>query len=851
MSTPYYQSAYQDSTPGLNNAPYSDDPMSNEGFKYAGGGAAFGGAQVAAPKPWYKKKKFLVSYVDLALMAGAGAVDVAALIPFFILIFNPPMILDSDPIGIPAVIAAIIIACVVGGVVGSRNDDDNSNSNANNAAQPSPSDAAQSKLSSGRFSTDTNDAGVPIYGNNGTNSKLFQAPTFLSDQDDELNLPTCDESPPSFDGDGIQVTTDRPRIGGVAGRWECLKDMIDADAYMSYWNQSIFDEAQHFLDTPAPAWIPDGGLTGSGVLDQARECQMAVKSLSYAYRMTKDDKYKDGVWDRLQVIGGVKETPAGTDEDSKTYGSGTEGETNNWNPKHFLDTAEFMNSFAIGYDWLYDSWSQDEKDWIRDTLVTYGLNHSQAENNYWWRSESGNWNCVCNGGMINSALSIWEDDTSGLAEQILNEALENAKSNCVYGAREDGTWTETSDYWYFGTTGWSLATSSLIASTGNEQGMLTTNPNFYKTADFHMYNFGNQAKFDYGDTGPNKYTATANALVLLGRETKTPEYMLYQRDRADATDAFNMLWYDPHVAGAWWNNMPLDRYFDDSHTQWASFRSSWTDNKGLFAAIKAGNTSGHQTHGDLDVGDFVIDALGQRWAGELGAANYLGENYFNSEAQDAERWQWYRKGTEGQNVLLYNNTNSNAGVASDAAFGTSNTTQGATMDIDIDDDSTGFYTSDITSSYYGNSVKRGLRLLNKRRQILLQDDIDTDAQMQWRIQTNATISLNGQSADLELNGEKMTVRITNPSYTDLEFGQEKAEPDSSDELPENGEGENAAIPNVDSHGNETNVLTIDIPAGSYSLQISFEPQWDGMSSDDFQTPKNVAIDDWSLRSHDA
>lgn len=99
MSTPYYQSAYQDSTPGLNNAPYSDDPMSNEGFKYAGGGAAFGGAQVAAPKPWYKKKKFLVSYVDLALMAGAGAVDVAALISFFILIFNPPMILDSDPVG--------------------------------------------------------------------------------------------------------------------------------------------------------------------------------------------------------------------------------------------------------------------------------------------------------------------------------------------------------------------------------------------------------------------------------------------------------------------------------------------------------------------------------------------------------------------------------------------------------------------------------------------------------------------------------------------------------------------------------------------------------------------------------
>lgn len=573
---------------------------------------------------------------------------------------------------------------------------------------------------------------------------------------------------------------------------------------MKTWNQTIFDQAEHFLSTPAPAWIPDGGLGGSGVLDQARECQQAVKAFAYAYRLTNESKYKDGVWDRLQVIGGVKPTEAGTDDDSKTYGSNTEGENGNWNPGHFLDTAEFMNSFAIGYDWLYDSWSQDDKDWIRETLIKYGLEKSKAENDYWWRSEQGNWNCVCNGGMINAALAIWHDDNSGIADQILNEALSNAKQNCVNGAREDGTWTETPDYWYFGTTGWSLATSSLLAATGNEQGMLTSNPNFYKTADFHMYNYGNTFKFNYGDNGPNKYTATANALILLGREMQKPEYMLYQRDRDDAADVFNMLWYNPRVAGAWWNEIPLDRYFDDAATQWASFRSSWTDNKGLFAAIKAGNTVGHQNHGDLDVGDFVIDAMGQRWAGELGSANYLGTDYFQGEGkQDSNRWKWYRKGTQGQNVLLMNDQNAITGASSTANFDTTNTTQGATLDIDIDDDSTGFFTADLTNTYDGNSVKRGLRLLNKRRQVLLQDDIDSGANMQWRVQTNATITLNGQSADLELGGEKMTVRITHPTEN-LEFGKEKAEQSASN-LPNGGSGQDADIPNTDGNGNETNV----------------------------------------------
>jgi hypothetical protein len=43
--------------------------------------------------------------------------------------------------------------------------------------------------------------------------------------------------------------------------------------------------------------------------------------------------------------------------------------------------------------------------------------------------------------------------------------------------------------------------------------------------------------------------------------------------------------------------------------------------------------SGHQTHGDIDAGDFVLDAMGQRWAGELGSGNYLSDGYFFSEVR--------------------------------------------------------------------------------------------------------------------------------------------------------------------------------------------------------------------------
>lgn len=81
----------------------------------------------------------------------------------------------KNQLGIPAVIAAIIIACVVGGVVGTRNSDDD-NTDARNAEQPSPADAASSKLSAGVLSSDSNGYGVPTYGTGGVSYHSFHCP---------------------------------------------------------------------------------------------------------------------------------------------------------------------------------------------------------------------------------------------------------------------------------------------------------------------------------------------------------------------------------------------------------------------------------------------------------------------------------------------------------------------------------------------------------------------------------------------------------------------------------------------------------------------------------------------------
>ena len=209
----------------------------------------------------------------------------------------------------------------------------------------------------------------------------------------------------------------------------------------------------------------------------------------------------------------------------------------------------------------------------------------------------------------------------------------------------------------------------------------------------------------YGDHGPNKFSATANGMLFYGSKFNAPAYTLMQRDRLDAPEPYSMFWYDPSVSGAFWTNLALDHYFDDGHDQWASMRTSWTDNTGLYLAIKAGNHTGHQAHGDLDAGDFVLDAMGDRWAGELGSGQYLSDGYFSNEFQTSQRWLYYRKRTEGQNCVVVGNANQNVNALPVIKYDSTKETQpGGTTVYTVPDSSTAYFTADLTATYDGTYV---------------------------------------------------------------------------------------------------------------------------------------------------
>ena len=141
---------------------------------------------------------------------------------------------------------------------------------------------------------------------------------------------------------------------------------------------------------------------------------------------------------------------------------------------------------------------------------------------------------------------------------------------------------------------------------------------------------------------------------------------------------------------------------------------------------------------------------------------------------------------------------------------------------------------------FSTSFQRGIRTINTRKQVLIQDDITAQGPIQWRAHTNATVTISssGTSATLSLGGETMDVTILNPT-SGATFTTAEAVRFPTDPTP----------PQPDQPNPGVTVLIISLPAGTYSLQVLFNPQWPGMSASDFVTPNSVPVTSWSLTSH--
>ena len=90
---------------------------------------------------------------------------------------------------------------------------------------------------------------------------------------------------------------------------------------------------------------------------------------------------------------------------------------------------------------------------------------------------------------------------------------------------------------------------------------------------------------------------------------------------------------------------PAKRFYG---TEVAMLRGGW-DEEDTFLGIKGG-ANGSCRHAHYDLGSFVLDALGVRWAEDLGPDDYGLPYYFSP----VMRSEYYRTSTIGHNTLIFN-----------------------------------------------------------------------------------------------------------------------------------------------------------------------------------------------------
>lgn len=108
--------------------------------------------------------------------------------------------------------------------------------------------------------------------------------------------------------------------------------------------------------------------------------------------------------------------------------------------------------------------------------------------------------------------------------------------------------------------------------------------------------------------------------------------------------------------------------------------------------------------------------------------------------------------------------------------------------------------------------------------------------------TNATVSINSgnTTATLTLDGQTMTMQLLSPpsgaTISTMAAVRFPTDPPTPTGYP-------------DQSNEGVTVVTVSLPAGTYQLQMLFNPQWSGMSSTDFKTPSYVPLASWSTTSH--
>ncbi len=537
-----------------------------------------------------------------------------------------------------------------------------------------------------------------------------------------------------------------PRLFANAARWTELKQQLSTDPVAQKMAALIRARAEAVLTAPAIEYVNRGSFFHGPM----RQVQGRIAGLAMMYRLSGDRRFLDRARTEMTQLAALPD----------------------WLPTHFLGTAEGALGMAIGLDWLHDELTPAERTTFENALIEKALRASIAdESKMTWIANSNNWNPVCHAGLTAAALIVAAREPA-LARRIVARALANVpRAAEIYAPA--GAYSEGPGYWAYGTTFYVLLTEMLRGAFGTTCD-LEKAPGFLATADYvvqmtaptgDMFNFADSIK-DFG---------FEPVLFWFSRELRRRDlaefqfpaldtmkaYLVSDQPRHDASrlQPLALLWWNPALPAARTTPRPLVWWSEGGSQPQAVMRSAWNDPRAAFVGLKAGKV--FDSHAQMDVGSFIFEADGVRWAVDLGRdsyplarANGIGTDLFNN-AQTSKRWQIFRNGPESHNLLRFDGAllDVNAKAEMRPARNSAGQAPGFIMDL-----------TSVNSARV-KRAERGVRL-NADRSVLIQDEWETGANAvnaAWQWLTFAQVAVDGGTATLTQAGQSLRLRAQAPS----------------------------------------------------------------------------------------
>lgn len=535
-----------------------------------------------------------------------------------------------------------------------------------------------------------------------------------------------------------EIQPHHPRLLFTTTEEKAVKKLIKKDPLARQLAAFLKTKADSIAEAPQIPYKMD---KYGNMLWTSRAYVLRLGTLSLAYRLYGEQKYLDAANKTLLWVCGYKD----------------------WDPKHYLDTAEMTTAVAIAYDWLFDALPETTRKIIKGSIYKNAISNVLREYEKGgpgsWAKRETNWNVVCNTGMTLGALAVAEDYPEE-AETILKNAA-HYMPNCLKHFAPDGVCYEGPAYWGYTNSYLSLYLKA-VNDNGGDQGGIGQLPGVSRTALFYKRTLTPSGqRFNFGNASAEEVLNTP-AFFFFSKHYGQPEIAEWFRKEIEKTIRQNqpmhqlfflsLPWFNP-ASPAQNEQIPALEVYHNSINDLLVLNVDRKEKGSVFLVAKGGLPN--QAHQQMDCGTFIIESDSVCWTEDLGADDYALPGFWDGKP-GGDRWKYFRNNNFSHNTL---NIDRQPQYANGKAFVCEENTHTAHP----------YARLDLSEVYKVQAHKafRKFTLINDHT-IEVEDEVElrnTSSTVFWTAATKADVTINGSVAQLQKDGKVFYFRILSPEGT--------------------------------------------------------------------------------------